>query len=168
MFHPTEPASRVTYFNEVSDRPSGCGTFFSNATRSVANGMSDLSDIMGKILLYSGVAGLFIMAAVGTVSIDLVLLSYAENHHDAFLTGWILGSMWSSQRMDPMPALIVSPITSVIAVVLSFALEVPAIGLGIMAGWTLAASLVGLGMAMIALSECLNPEREVENDLCCC
>jgi hypothetical protein len=70
--------------------------------------------------------------------------------------------------MDPVPALIVSPITSVIAVVLSFALEVPAIGLGIMAGWTLAASLVGLGMAMIALSECLNPEREVENDLCCC
>lgn len=138
--------------------------------QAIQKGVSDFSFIIGKGLMYGGGAGLLIMAAVGTVSIDLVLLAYADKTHNGFLTGYILGSMFWGPRFDPLPLLIASPITSIIAVGLSVALGVPAVGGAILAGWALAATLVGLGYGLTALAEAIDPEPEddYESNSCFC
>lgn len=100
------------------------------------------------------------MAVVGTIAIDLVLLAYAEKHHNDFMTGWILGTMFWGPRVDPLPLLIVSPITSLIAVGLSLALGVPQVGVALLAGWALASTVFAIGCALVSLSESLNLEPE--------
>ncbi|WBV65081.1 hypothetical protein PGH44_10805 [Legionella pneumophila] len=108
--------------------------------RSIQKGVSDFSFIIGTGLKYGGAGGLLVMAVVGTVAIDLVLLAAAEKHHNSFLTGFVLGSMFSRGNLDPVPLLIASPITSAVAVVLSVALGVP--------GSVLRYWLVGLWLAL--------------------
>nr|WP_238584440.1 hypothetical protein [Legionella gratiana] len=127
---------------------------------SVQKGIADFSLIIGKGLIYGGGAGLLVMAAVGTMAIDLVLLAYAEKHHNDFMTGWILGSMFWGPRVDPLPLLIASPITSAIAVGLSVALGVPQVGVALLAGWAIAATVFAVGCALVSLSESINPEFE--------
>lgn len=127
---------------------------------SVEKGIADFSLIIGKGLMYGGGAGLLIMAVVGTIAIDLVLLAYAEKHHNDFMTGWILGTMFWGPRVDPLPLLIASPITSLIAVGLSLALGVPQVGVALLAGWALAATVFTVGCALVSLSESINLEPE--------
>ncbi|AUH73579.1 hypothetical protein [Legionella sainthelensi] len=127
---------------------------------SLQKSIADFSLIIGKGLIYGGGAGLFIMAAVGTIAIDLVLLAYAEKHHNDFMTGWILGTMFWGPRIDPVPLLIVSPITSLIAVGLSLALGVPQVGVALLAGWALASTVFAIGCALVSLSEPINLEPE--------
>ncbi|QEY52214.1 hypothetical protein [Legionella longbeachae] len=127
---------------------------------SLQKGIADFSLILGKGLIYGGGAGLLIMAVVGTIAIDLVLLAYAEKHHNDFMTGWILGTMFWGPRVDPLPLLIVSPITSLIAVGLSLALGVPQVGVALLAGWALASTVFAIGCALVSLSESLNLEPE--------
>lgn len=146
---PTKDISAVTESTII-----GNGAF-----KAVQQGVADFSFILGKGIFYAGCASLIVMAAVGTISIDLVLLSYAEKNHDAFLTGYMLGSMWNSPSYDPTAALILSPITSVIATGLSFALGVPEVGIALMAGWAVAATLVGVGCALVAAAEAISPEE---------
>lgn len=131
--------------------------------RSLQKGASDFSLIIGKGLIYGGGGALLIMAAVGTVAIDLVILAYAGKTHNSFLTGFILGSMFWGPKMDPVPLLIASPITSVIAVGLSFLLGVPMVGAGIVAGWALAATLLGIGFGLHALGKAIEPAPEEEH-----
>ncbi|WBV71319.1 hypothetical protein PGH42_16600 [Legionella pneumophila] len=76
---------------------------------SIQKGVSDFSFIIGTGLKYGGAGGLLVMAVVGTVAIDLVLLAAAEKHHNSFLTGFVLGSMFSRGNLDPVPLLIASP-----------------------------------------------------------
>ena len=137
-------------------------------------GVADFSLIIGKGLMYGGGAGLLIMAAIGTVSIDIVLLAYAEKNHNSFLTGYILGTMFWGPKFDPLPLLIASPITSIIAVGLSVVLGVPAVGAAILAGWALAATVLALGFGLMALGQAINPGMEAEyerdedyEDNCC-
>ncbi|KTC91742.1 hypothetical protein [Legionella cincinnatiensis] len=127
---------------------------------SVEKGIADFSLIIGKGLMYGGGAGLLIMAVVGTIAIDLVLLAYAEKHHNDFMTGWILGTMFWGPRVDPLPLLIASPITSLIAVGLSLALGVPQVGVALLTGWALAATVFTVGCALVSLSESINLEPE--------
>ncbi|KTD56786.1 hypothetical protein Lsan_2946 [Legionella santicrucis] len=127
---------------------------------SVQKGIADFSLIIGKGLIYGGGAGLLVMAVVGTIAIDLVLLTYAEKHHNDFMTGWILGTMFWGPRVEPLPLLIVSPITSLIAVGLSFALGVPQVGVALLAGWALAATVFTVGCALVSLSESINLDPE--------
>ncbi len=127
---------------------------------SIQKGVSDFSFIIGAGLMYGGGAALLVMAVLGTISIDLVLLAYAEKKHNDFMTGWILGAMFWGQRVDPLPLLIASPITSLIAIGLSVALGVPHIGVALLAGWALAATVLAIGCALIALSETITPEPE--------
>lgn len=127
---------------------------------SLQKGIADFSLIIGKGLIYGGGAGLLIMAVVGTIAIDLVLLAYAEKHHNDFMTGWILGTMFWGPRIDPLPLLIVSPMTSLIAVGLSLALGVPQVGVALFAGWALASTVFAIGCALVSLSESINLEPE--------
>lgn len=132
--------------------------------RSIQKGVSDFSYIIGAGMMYGGGASLFIMAAVGTVAIDLVLLAYAEKNHNDFLTGFIMGSLFFGPRVDPIPLLIASPITSLIAVGLSVALGVPGVGVAILAGWAFGAIMLGAGYGLVALSEQIAPEPLRESD----
>lgn len=129
---------------------------------SIQKGVSNFSYIIGLGMVYGGGTTLLIMAAVGTVAIDLVLLAYAEKNKDAFLTGFILGSLFFGQKVDPVPLLIASPITSVIAIGLSLMLGVPGVGLAILAGWTFGALMLGVGYGLVALSNALEPEPNFE------
>lgn len=131
---------------------------------SIQKAASDFSFIIGTGLKYGGAGGLFVMAVVGTVAIDLVLLAAAERSHNNFLTGFILGSMFSRGNVDPLPLLIASPITSLIAVGLSVALGVPAVGAAILAGWALAATLLAVGFGLEALSKTIEPEPDYESE----
>ncbi|WP_298624606.1 hypothetical protein [uncultured Legionella sp.] len=128
----------------------------------IQKGVSDLSLIIGKGLMYGGGASLLVMAVIGTVSIDIVLLHYAEKTQNSFLTGYILGTMLWGPKVNPLPALMLSPITSLIAVGLSVALGVPGVGGAILAGWAFAATVLGLGYGLVALSEAIEPEDDYE------
>lgn len=132
---------------------------------SIQKGVSDFSSIIGKGMMYGGGAGLFFMVCVGTISIDLVLLKYAEKNHNDFLTGWILGSMFFRPDYDPLPLLIASPISSTIAIGLSFALGVPNVGVAILAGWAASTLLLGLGYGVAMLAQEIKPE-EIEYTPC--
>ncbi|BCA95109.1 hypothetical protein TUM19329_14700 [Legionella antarctica] len=133
--------------------------------RSIQKGISDFTFIIGRGLMYGGGAGLLVMAVVGTVAIDLVILAAAERNHNSFLTGFVLGSMFSRGNVDPVPLLIASPITSIIAVVLSVALGVSGVGVGILIGWGVAASLLAIGYGLEQLSKAIAPEPEPDEDL---
>ena len=97
------------------------------------------------------------MAAIGTVAIDLVVIAYAEKQHNSFLTGFLLGSLFSGPRVDPTVLLIASPITSAIAVILSVALGVPQVGAALLAGWLIAATVFAIGYGLYSLGKDLDP-----------
>jgi hypothetical protein len=128
--------------------------------RTIQQGISDFSFIIGTGLKYGGGFGLLVMAVVGTVAIDIVILAAADKNHNSFLTGFIWGSLFSRGNINPLPLLIASPITSVIAVALSFALGVPGVGVGILIGWGVAASLLAIGLGLEALSKAIEPDDE--------
>ncbi|WP_058494373.1 hypothetical protein [Legionella worsleiensis] len=137
--------------------------------KQVQKGTADLTMIMGKILMYSGGAGLLIMAAFGTVAIDVVLLAYANKNHNSFLTGFLIGALFWGPRVDPLPLLIASPITSLIAVGLSVLLGVPMVGAAILAGWAMAAVVMGVGYGLMALADVMQPEPSLYGEIesCC-
>ena len=127
----------------------------------IQKGVADLSHIIGLGLVYGGGAGLLAMAVIGTVSIDIVLLAYAEKKHDDFMTGWILASMFTAPKFDPAPLLIASPITTLLAVALSIALGVPGTGMALLAGWAVASALLLSGLAVLSFSHAIEPETDL-------
>lgn len=127
---------------------------------SAQKGIADFTFIIGTGLKYGGAGSLFVMAVVGTISVDIVLLAYAEKRHNEFLTGFIIGSMLSRDNFEPIALLIASPITSAIAIGLSVALGVPQVGLAIFAGWAFASVLFAVGVGLQALSKAIKPEPE--------
>ncbi|WP_367606561.1 hypothetical protein [Legionella sp. W05-934-2] len=126
--------------------------------------LADFSLIIGKALFYSGGLALFLMACVGTLSIDIVMLACAEKHHDQFLTGIILGSMFGRGSYDPMPLIMASPITSALAVALSVYLGVPGVGVAIVAGWILSTTIFIMGCGLFALSETLSNNDDYQTN----
>ena len=133
---------------------------------SIQKGVADFSHIIGTGLKYGGGFSLFVMAVVGTVAIDIVILTAAQKQNNAFLTGFIFGSMFSRGNYDPIPLLIASPITSAIAVALSFALGVPGVGVGILIGWGVAAALLAIGTGLEAFAKAIDPEPELDSSSC--
>lgn len=124
--------------------------------------VSDSTLILGKALMYTGGAGLFVMAVVGTAAIDLVLLAFAAENHNNFLTALIFMSIFLRKDSDSSPwlALLASPITSGIAIVLSLILGVPYVGAGIAAGWGIAAVITLIGYGLVELARCIEPTRD--------
>lgn len=138
--------------------------------RSIQKGISDFSFIIGTGLKYGGAGSLLVMAIVGTAAIDIVKLAAvanSRNHNNDFLTGYVLGSMFYGRAFDPLPLLVISPITSLIAVALSVPLGVPMVGAAILAGWAAAAIILGVGLGLTALAEAIRPEPEKDDDLSC-
>lgn len=129
------------------------------SSRDVQQGVSDFTHILGLGLMYAGAGALFVMAIVGTISIDLVILAYAERHHNSFLTAYIWFSLFTggNGHHDPIPLLIASPITSIIAIALSFALGVSGVGIGIAIGWGVAFGILALGFIIDAIAEAIKP-----------
>lgn len=106
----------------------------------------------GKGIMYIGAGALFLMAIVGTISIDLVILAAVskdkKSSGGSFFTGYLLGSLFSKNDSSPVVSLILSPITTTIAIALAFVLGVPEVGVALAAGWGIAAGAVGLGWAV--------------------
>lgn len=130
---------------------------------SAQKGIADFTYLIGTGLKYGGAGSLLIMAVVGTVAVDLVLLAYAKKNHDQFVTGYIIGSMFHCRHIDPVALLIASPITSAIAVGLSFLLGVPQIGWAVLIGWTFATVVMAIGVSIQSLAESITPEPEAED-----
>lgn len=144
--------------------------------RDIQQGVSDLSMIIGLGMMYGGGAALFIMAVVGTLAIDLVLLCFLmkearSSRGNPFLTGFLLGALCfrpgpTGGVGDMTSLLIASPITSGIAVALAFGLGVPVVGLAILAGWLAAATLLLIGYAATALAEAIKPAPAIASPVC--
>ena len=124
---------------------------------------------LGKGITYVGLGGVFVMLVVGTVAIDLVLLAYLAkqtrnmhaNQGSSFLTGMLWGMMFSrgSGRGfygDVGISLLLSPITTGIAIVLSFCLGVPFVAVGLGLAWAGVAAVVGLGLAIYAVADAID------------
>lgn len=132
--------------------------------RSFQKAVSDSAWVLGTGTYYVGAGSLFVMAVVGTVSIDLVLLSYAKEKKNEFFTGYLLGSMFNrSSNNDPLTALMFSPITTGFAVLLSVYLGVPGVGLALLAGWAAAATIFLTGLGLLELADRFEPGPEEEN-----
>ena len=131
----------------------------------IQQGASDVSGFLGTVLMYSGGAGLFVMAVVGTIAIDMVLLTAAAQSHNDFVTAIVFMSIFMGPRPDPFFALIASPLTTAIAVVLAVCLGVPQVGFALMAGWAIAASLCLLGYGLLTLSDALKSDNSVRNEM---
>lgn len=129
----------------------------------IQEGLSDLSGILGTVLIYGGGAGLFVMALVGTVALDIVLLAAAMQSHNDFVTAFVFMSIFMGPKPDPTMAFIASPATTAIAVILSVCLGVPQVGFALMAGWAIAASLCLLGYGLLMLSDALKLDNKVSD-----
>lgn len=131
---------------------------------SVQETASDITCFLGKVLMYSGGGLLFVMAVVGTVAIDLVILCWAAKKNRDFCTLLLWGAMfggWHRPIWGPLPwqALLgFSLVSTMIAIILSVCLGVPQIGVILVAGWLLAAAILLLGYALHALGEYISPE----------
>jgi hypothetical protein len=131
-------------------------------TQSTRNPAADVCHILGTILMCGGGAGLFIMSVIGSISIDLVILSYASKRRDGFMTGFILGSMFS--RGSIWPFFGCSLATTGVAVILSIALGVPGIGALLLAGWAAAILTFSLGATLYNIGDKLEtPEPTQAN-----
>ena len=134
---------------------------------------------LGNIIFWSGAFGLGAMAIVGTFAIDLVIMSaLVENSKknnksasDVFFTIMLWNMLFSRntpiKTSDYAILLILSPITSAIAIGLSFTLGVPSIGLGILVGWTVSLTALALGQTIYSTGEWLKdapPLTEVISD----
>ena len=164
-----------------------------NVAHRMQNNAADFTLLMSSGLKYAGAGSLFMMAVVGTVALDIVIIAalckdrdenrhrhghnrhrhghnrhrHGHNHHhhhcgNDFITGYLWGSMFSRESRDPLPLLLASPLITASAVVLSFVLGVPEVGLILMAGWCIAASLLLLGYCLEGLGEAMKPNPKVE------
>ena len=125
---------------------------------------------VGQYTMYAGGGSLFIMACVGTVSIDLAFMAAMrrdakEGNMASFLfTGW----MWhcfagANRQINPLLLLLASPIMTAIAVAISIALDVSFVGMYLMGGWALAASIFLAGVAIHHLGEWIDTFPEAKS-----
>lgn len=121
---------------------------------------------VGEFVTYIGIACAFVMLVVGTVAIDIVILAALlknsrenrNNGFDSFVTGMLFGMMFSSNNnrglySNAVISLLLSPITTGIAIALSFFLGVPAVGIGLALGWAGVAVSIGFGLMIHRVGE---------------
>ena len=138
--------------------------------------MSNYIKTAGEVTVNVGLVSLGVMAIVGTIAIDLVILAYIlkpnksnnknhnnndNNNNNSFFTGMLVGQLFSNQNRstdnDLWIKLLLSPLFTAAAVVLSFVLGVPYIGIGLIIGWGVAMGITLLGVGLCRLAECFEP-----------
>ena len=126
---------------------------------SLARSIQDL----GFYTRMTGYVGVGTMAVVGTMAIDLVMMaaihkSAKEGQYFDVATELWTWHLLSNKNMDPLYLIILSPLTTVFAIGLSIAYEVPSIGLYLALVWALSLSLVVVGWGLEGLG------KSVENN----
>jgi hypothetical protein len=127
--------------------------------------VSQVIQDFGTGTMYVGGASLFVMAVVGTMAIDIVMMAAIQKQAkegkvlDMCVTAW----MWhliaaDKQNAHPLVLLAISPITTAVAIGLSVAYEVPMVGVYLAGGWGIAASILLLGWMINRLGQCLEVE----------
>ncbi len=105
---------------------------------------------VGEYTLYAGVGATILMACVGSVAVDLVFIAalnqnVRENRvSDFWLTFW-MWQCFSPASSHPLLLLLISPLLTAVAIGLSVALNVTAVGLYLALGWSIAATTLLLG-----------------------
>ncbi len=138
---------------------------------------------VGEVITITGMGGLFLMAVAGTVICDVMIFiaimkegerRNRNNNDNQFVTGFLLGTMMSRNRPmhhDAGVMLAASPILTGIAIGLAFNYGYSAVAFGLIFGWSGAAGVVLLGLALYALGTYLerlqndNPGLQVSVDL---
>jgi len=127
----------------------------------------------GEGLQLTGMAGLMLMSVTGTIIIDILICCAAmggdgddnnnrnqNNNDNAFLTGYLLGSMGSNNNnrteIDPRALLIASPIITGIAVGLAFWKHHPNLAMGLVYAFSACAGLTLVGTGIKKLGETLD------------
>ena len=125
---------------------------------------------VGQVIAVTGMSSCFIMAVVGTIAIDVVLLLIvikASTNHPGFMTGFlcggILGSLSSSRtrnniNLEFAGLFLSSMICTVIACVLASVFLGPAgipIIIGLVGGWVAAFAMTLLGVGICNFAESL-------------
>ena len=129
-----------------------------NTTQCMGNTIKKI----GQYTLYTGAFGLFVMAVVGTFSIDLVFIaamkkSAEENKPLEFMmTAWVWHCFSGSKDAAPLALLLVSPLTTAVAIGLSIAYGVSWVGLYLAGGWGIAAGIFLLGYALYEFGKWLS------------
>ena len=127
--------------------------------------------LLGKGVTYLGMGALFLMAVVGTLSIDIVVLMFIakegkKHNNDGFFTGYLLGLLMSNNRQNNSTyynagstyynagmMLLMSPFITAIAIALSFALGVGSVGIALAMGWGVAAGILLVGLMIYGIAD---------------
>ena len=125
--------------------------------------MLNLLKKTGKGITYIGMGSMFVMAMIGTISIDIVLIAWINKESrrhgsNGFLTGFLWGTMFSNRNSGSLYynagiMLLLSPVTTAVAIGLSFLVGVPGVGIALIMGWGAAFGLVGLGLAIYGIAD---------------
>lgn len=125
---------------------------------------------VGGYVKHAGLILTCLMAGIGTISLDIVLLAFIikksredKNNFDGFITGWLLGSFFSSRANDrPLSfndyryLLLASPFLTAIAVCLSVLLGVfQPVGAFLLMGWGVSLFTIGMGAGIESLADTL-------------
>lgn len=128
---------------------------------------------VGQYTQYVGLGLIFVMAVVGTVAIDIVLLAFvaktlSESNNrqgngfgdNPFVTLMLWNMMFNHSSshhntgvIDFGLQLLIAPVTTIIAIVLSVLLGVPQVGVALIAGWVVALGVLALGYAIEQAAE---------------
>lgn len=141
----------------------------SDVVRPIAGGVKQV----GKGITALGMGFLFIMSVIGTLSFDFIILRMISkgnnnsNNSDAFLTGYLWGSLMSNRGpryssanhssgnivADGAALFIVSLIMTIISVPLSAYLGVPEVGYWLIMGWVGASATLAGGLIIYSAAE---------------
>ncbi len=128
--------------------------------------MANPVKILGIGITYLGLGAMFLMAIIGSFSLDLLLVYFVSkfgNNRGSFLNNFIISMfLWnimlsnrSSLYENVGFSLLASPIISGLSVGLSFALGAPEFGLAILAGWGGAAAILIIGLTVYSTGNLL-------------
>lgn len=124
-------------------------------------------DKTGEAIMWVGLFLLGTMAIIGTIAIDIVLLTALGQQNSSehnFFTGLLWGMLFSRSLSSEnyWIALAISPVTSAVAIGLSFYFAVPIAGIAIAAGWATACLVFFVGKGLLRWSEHLYDAADKE------
>ena len=124
--------------------------------------MANALKILGKGIVYLGLGALFIMAIIGTMSLDLLILcliSQSDRRNNNFFATLFMWDIMLSNRSSLYEnigfSLLASPFISAVTIGLSVAVGLPEFGLLQLAGWVGAFTILLAGAVIYGLGDTL-------------